>query len=287
MVVLSVTNCPVQLRGDLTKWFMEIDIGVYVGRVSARVRDKIWNRVCDNIKTGKAIMVYSSNTEQGFSILTHNTDWVPVDCEGILLMQKSSQDKDSLTLEQQAKGFSKASMYAKRRAVSKNSVKQYVILDVETTGLDCELDRVIEVGMLKIKDNQIIDQYQNLISTDVTVSPSIISLTGITTEMINENGITEQNALREMKKFIGNSMVMGYNVNFDLKFLNKMCERNSQEIFIYRCKDVLQLIRRKIHIDNYRLETVAKACGVEIEGAHRALDDCKLLYRINHKLNIF
>lgn len=58
MVVLSVTNCPQQLRGDLTKWFIEIDVGVYVGKISARVREKIWLRVCDNIKTGKAIMVY-------------------------------------------------------------------------------------------------------------------------------------------------------------------------------------------------------------------------------------
>ena len=53
MVVLSVTRCPPQLRGDLTKWFIEIDIGVYVGKVSARVREKVWSRVCDNIKKGK------------------------------------------------------------------------------------------------------------------------------------------------------------------------------------------------------------------------------------------
>ena len=66
MVVLSVTRCPPQLRGDLTKWFIEIDIGVYVGKVSARVREKVWSRVCDNIKKGKAIMVYSTNSEQDF-----------------------------------------------------------------------------------------------------------------------------------------------------------------------------------------------------------------------------
>ena len=90
MVVLSVTNCPQQLRGDLTKWFIEIDIGVYVGKISTRVREKIWSRICDNIKSGKAIMVYSNNSEQGFAILTHNTEWVPVDCEGIWLMEKSN-----------------------------------------------------------------------------------------------------------------------------------------------------------------------------------------------------
>ena len=64
MVVLSVTNCPQQLRGDLTKWFIEIDIGVYVGKINARVRENLWKRVCNNIKTGKAVMIYSNNTEQ-------------------------------------------------------------------------------------------------------------------------------------------------------------------------------------------------------------------------------
>ena len=50
---------------------------------------------------------------------------------------------------------------------------------------------------------------------------------------------------------------------------------------------MLKSIRRKLHLDNYKLETVAKACNIEISNLHRALADCELIYRINNKLNIF
>ena len=46
MIVVSLTNCPPKLRGDLTKGLIEINAGVYVGRVSARVRDELWQRIC-------------------------------------------------------------------------------------------------------------------------------------------------------------------------------------------------------------------------------------------------
>ncbi len=59
MIVIALSCCPNKLRGDLTKWLMEIDTGVYVGQVSARVRDGLWNRVCENAGRGKAVMVYS------------------------------------------------------------------------------------------------------------------------------------------------------------------------------------------------------------------------------------
>ena len=47
------------------------------------------------------------------------------------------------------------------------------------------------------------------------------------------------------------------------------------------------MVKRKLRLGNYKLETVAKACGIEVEGVHRALEDCKLIYRINQELNIF
>ena len=88
MIVLCVTDCPPKLRGDLSKWLSEVNTGVYVGRLSARVREELWERVCDNIKNGQATMVYSTNNEQGYVFLTHNTTWVPIDYEGITLMRR-------------------------------------------------------------------------------------------------------------------------------------------------------------------------------------------------------
>ena len=59
-----MTNCPPKLRGDLSKWLCEINTGVYVGNVSSRVRDALWERVCQNLKNGQATLVFTTAGEQ-------------------------------------------------------------------------------------------------------------------------------------------------------------------------------------------------------------------------------
>lgn len=152
MIVLCVTNCPASLRGDLSKWLSEINTGVYVGRLSARVREELWDRVCTYIRDGQATMVCSTNNEQGYMFFTHNTTWKPVDFDGITLMQKplavSERAEQENILPQ---GFSKASKYEKIKRIhnSHKASADYVVIDAETTGLDYDNDRIIEVALLK------------------------------------------------------------------------------------------------------------------------------------------
>ena len=54
MLIIVLTDCPAKLRGDLSKWLFEINTGVYVGRVSARVREELWSRICEYLKHGQA-----------------------------------------------------------------------------------------------------------------------------------------------------------------------------------------------------------------------------------------
>ncbi|OLF09065.1 type I-E CRISPR-associated endoribonuclease Cas2 [Actinophytocola xinjiangensis] len=86
MTVIVVTACPVGLRGHLTRWLMEISPGVLVGEITARVRSLVWTRVTEMAKTGRAIMVFSADNEQGLDFAVHNHDWTPVDHEGLHLM---------------------------------------------------------------------------------------------------------------------------------------------------------------------------------------------------------
>jgi CRISPR-associated protein Cas2 len=112
MVVITLSNCPASLRGDLTKWLVEIDTGVFVGRISARVRDNLWERIKDSIKQGRAILVYSTRNEQRMDFRVHNSDWEPIDFDGIKLMLRPSpaRMKKQGTLRL---GYSKASKYRK------------------------------------------------------------------------------------------------------------------------------------------------------------------------------
>lgn len=86
MTVIVVTACPVGLRGHLTRWLLEISPGVFIGTITARVRTLVWARVTDMAKTGRAIMVFAADNEQGLDFAVHNHDWTPVDHEGLHLI---------------------------------------------------------------------------------------------------------------------------------------------------------------------------------------------------------
>lgn len=86
MLVLTVTAVPAGLRGDLTKWLMEIAPGVFVGNPSARIREQIWARTVTLCKDGRAIMVCSADNEQGMTFRTHRHGWEPTDFDGLTLM---------------------------------------------------------------------------------------------------------------------------------------------------------------------------------------------------------
>lgn len=68
MVVIVIDNAPAKLRGELTKWLMEVKPGVFAGQVSAMVRDRLWNKVYENEMFTGAVMLYSMNNEQGFAM---------------------------------------------------------------------------------------------------------------------------------------------------------------------------------------------------------------------------
>ena len=71
MVVIIVESVPTQLRGLLTRWFIEPKAGVFVGSVSARVRELVWQEGVAKVRTGHAVLVRRSDNEQGFLVLTH------------------------------------------------------------------------------------------------------------------------------------------------------------------------------------------------------------------------
>jgi CRISPR-associated protein Cas2 len=68
VTVIIVERVPVGLRGELTRWMLEIHTGVFVGRLSAMVRDVLWEYVCDHMREGAGFLVYQSNAEQGFAV---------------------------------------------------------------------------------------------------------------------------------------------------------------------------------------------------------------------------
>ncbi|MFJ9716131.1 type I-E CRISPR-associated endoribonuclease Cas2e [Streptomyces sp. NPDC101213] len=114
MTVIVLTNCPVGLRGFLTRWLLEISAGVFVGNPSARIRDALWNEVQQYAGQGRALLAHTTNNEQGFTFLTHDHAWHPIDHEGVILIHRPAPKPPSETNSPTPtpSGWSKA---AKRR----------------------------------------------------------------------------------------------------------------------------------------------------------------------------
>jgi CRISPR-associated protein Cas2 len=91
MVVIVLTACPEGLRGHLTRWLLEISAGVFVGHITARVRNLLWARVVELSRDGRALMVYSQRNEQRLAFKVHGHHWTPVDYDGVLLMRRPNQ----------------------------------------------------------------------------------------------------------------------------------------------------------------------------------------------------
>ena len=71
MVVLVVERVPVSLRGELTRWLLEVRAGVFVGDVSALVREKLWELVTEKARDGAAVLVHNADSEQSFAMRLH------------------------------------------------------------------------------------------------------------------------------------------------------------------------------------------------------------------------
>lgn len=87
MVVIILESVPKSVRGELTRWLLELRAGVFAGNISAIVRDKVWEMLCSKLKGGNAVLLQSAANEQGFFIRTHGESNYKVrDFDGLQLI---------------------------------------------------------------------------------------------------------------------------------------------------------------------------------------------------------
>ena len=95
MLVIVVENVPPRLRGRLALWLLEVRAGVYVGKVSSRVREMIWHTIESGIDEGNAVMSWSTNTESGFDFMTLGANRrMPVEMDGVKLVSFLPESKN-------------------------------------------------------------------------------------------------------------------------------------------------------------------------------------------------
>lgn len=291
MLVLCLSNCPPSLRGDLTRWLQEIDTGVYAGHVSARVRDELWERTVANIKDGRATMVFSVRNEQRMDFRVHNTEWTPIDFDGMKLMLRPHRNAVNAKNAEPGKNFSStaavrnAKKFGGRGRPSQERPVCYAVVDVETTGLSAVSDRMIEIGALKVENGAVTDRFEMLVKCETPLPEAIRELTGMTDAMLAENGVDEADALLAFLAFVEDLPLVMHNAGFDLNFLRQACRRCSLPMPTGDITDTVALAKRTIDdIEDFKLRTIAAWFNIEVPARHRSVDDCLLTKQIYEKL---
>lgn len=288
MIVITMTDCPISLRGDLTKWLLEINTGVFVGQVSARVRDHLWERIKETTKDGRVTMVFSTNNEQRLDFRIHNSTWEPIDFDGIKLILRPSPSRIK-QLGELRLGFSKASKrQIAKRAANKRGVSfpdTYVVIDVETSGLNPDEHEIIELGAIMVVDHCIKERFSLLVRPQQTIKSKIEEITGITNAMLQNEGVEISVAMPKFIAFLCDLPVVSHNMDFDYSFLRKACAVCNLPLLSNRSIDTLTLSRRKIkQVGNYKLSTLANHFAIETEQMHRSIADCEITYQLYEKL---
>ena len=152
--------------------------------------------------------------------------------------------------------------------------EDYTVVDIETTGFDPMFDEIIEVAGIKYRGRNEVGRFQSLVKPDDGIPDYITALTGITNEMVTDApGI--EDVLPRFLEFIGEDIVVGHNVHFDVNFLYDYAEDFELKPFSNDLVDTLRLSRRLYpELQSHKLSALAAHFGVEPDGEHRALADC-------------
>ena len=152
---------------------------------------------------------------------------------------------------------------------TKRIINDYCVLDTETTGLSAYYDEIIEIGILRVRDNTIVDQYSQLIHPMDEIDPFITALTGITNEMV-----AGMPSIMEVKdkvlSFIGNDIILGHNTSFDIRFLNEGFQEQIENPYM----DTMQFARKVYpELKHHRLSDLSDYLGLSTN-EHRSIADC-------------
>lgn len=150
-----------------------------------------------------------------------------------------------------------------------------IALDLETTGLKPEECEIIDIGMAKVIDGKIVDEYSQLIYPGVNLAPVIVQLTHISdSDLVNQPTLGE--VFPTVRKLLGNRPLLGHNVSFDQSFLQAAAERFLLPSVTNKLIDTMLISRDKFPQERrHRLQDVMTRLGIIRVEKHRALSDAK------------
>ncbi len=152
--------------------------------------------------------------------------------------------------------------------------ESYVVIDLETTGLNANFDDIIEAAALKICNGEVTDTYQSFINPGYAIPDFITELTGISDDMVKDAPLINV-VLPQFMNFLGDSIIVGHNVNFDINFIYDNLEKINCPAIQNDFIDTLRLCRKLYkQMSHHRLSDMVEALQIPVDTMHRSLSDC-------------
>ena len=161
----------------------------------------------------------------------------------------------------------------------------FCVLDIETTGGDRGADTITEIGAIKVRGGECLGTFGTLVNPGRAIAPAVVLLTGITDHMVTAAPRAEA-VLPSLLEFVGDAVIVGHNVGFDVGFLNTALRRAGHQPFRNTVVDTLPLARRLVRdeVPDCRLGTLASRFRLGHRPTHRALDDAMATADLLHLL---
>lgn len=150
----------------------------------------------------------------------------------------------------------------------------FCVLDLETTGLSPDTEGITEIGAVRYEHGLEVGRFQTLVNPDAAIPPRVTVITGITQAMVIDAPKIGE-ALPSLLEFIGDAVIVGHNVRFDMSFLNAAALSGGYGRLPNRSVDTLRLAQRLVRKDlrSFKLSSLAAYFGSPVTPNHRALDD--------------
>ncbi len=162
-------------------------------------------------------------------------------------------------------------------------MRTLVSLDIETTGLDPERDAILEIGIVRFRGEEVLDEWHSLIDPGRPIPQKITELTGIDEAMIKREAVSLGEGVRAADRVAGRDTIIGHNIAFDLSFFKKL--KYPPPFSNNASMDTFELASILVpHAGRYSLGALAKDLGVELTDAHRALNDARATHQLYVKL---
>lgn len=156
---------------------------------------------------------------------------------------------------------------------------EYCILDIETTGLSFRTEKITELGAVKYKNGEIVEEFECFVNPQKPIPEEVVNITHITDEMVKDAETIEE-ILPKFLNFIGDSVIVAHNADFDVGFIKYNAEQlgykleNTYIDTLRLAKDLLPDYKK------YKLGIIAENLGIKVDVAHRALDDVITLVKV-------